>query len=162
MDMQTRWILVADASRARLFREQQFAKHYDLIGTFEHQESRAHVRDLMADATARKPGGMSTAMHVHGSITGVVHGRPGGAPATDAKQVESGKFAHQLCGILEQALDQHAYDSLVVAAPPRFLGMLRGTMSHEVAKHLEASIDKDLTNLDSREAESRMRDELRG
>jgi protein required for attachment to host cells len=157
--MRTRWILVADASRATLFREPEHAKHYALIGTYDHEASRAHVRDLVSDAFGRKPGGMSAAVHV-GSITNAVHGRPGAAPTTDAKQVESDKFARELCDVLSQGLDQHAYDGLVLVAPPRFLGQLRSTMSHEVAKHVEASIDKDLSKLTPREAELRMREAL--
>src|SRR5579884_4315224 len=101
--MSTRYVLVADASRARLFHERTHGA-YELVATFDHADSRARVRDLMADATGRKPVGPSVGAHYGGRSVSLGSGRPGVAPDTDAKEVEAEKFARELADVLEAQL----------------------------------------------------------
>src|SRR4051812_46621165 len=154
------WVLVCDASRARLLQEQPRGSALSLVGTFEHAESRARGRDLMADAPGRKPVGPVPAARVPGQ--GSAHGRPGAAPDTDPKDVEAEKFAHELAEVLERGRSDHAYEELVIAAPPHFLGTLRSVMSSQVAKHIEATLDKDLTGLELPELVKRLHSSRRG
>jgi protein required for attachment to host cells len=135
------WILVADASRARLFREQR--GKCIMIGEFEHPESRASVRELVSDANGRKPG------------AGYGH-RPGAEPHTDPKDVEAEKFAHRLAESLERGLHVHAFEQLVLIAPPRFMGELKGRLSDQVQKRLLKTIKKNLTALEPREIAARI------
>lgn len=152
------WILVCDASRARLFREAPKHKGLELIQELDHAESRAHVRDLMADANGRKPVGPVPARSTNGQ--GGAYGRPGAEPDTDAKEVEAQKFARELSSVLERGLFDHAYDRLVLVAPPHFLGTLRQTVSTQVQKRLEITIDKDLTQIPPKDLESRLNGSL--
>jgi protein required for attachment to host cells len=152
------WILVCDASRARLFREKPQGKGLEQVTELEHGESRLHVRDLMSDANGRKPVGPVPARSATGQ--GGAYGRPGAAPDTDPKEVEAQKFARELADMLEKGLNDHAYEHLVVVAPPHFLGTIRGTVSAQVKKHLETTIDKDLTNLDLPELTRRLESSL--
>lgn len=148
--MDSRWILIADASRARVFRENDQSDRYEILQTFEHEASRARSRDLMADTNGRKPGGPSLGA-VHGGGRSVSHevGRVGAAPDTEPKEVEAQKFARELAHYLEAQLNQHAYDKLMIAAPPHFLGLLRGCLSAQVDKHVQTTLNKDLTHLDT-------------
>lgn len=148
------WILVCDASRARLFRDAPRGKRLVQVDAFEHPESRARARDLMADAHGRKPVGPVPARSGRGQ--GTAYGRPGAEPETDPKEVEAQKFARELAGVLEKGLDRHEYERLIIVAPPRFLGALRSVVSHEVEKHIEGTIDKDLTNLDFQELSNKL------
>jgi protein required for attachment to host cells len=150
----TLWILVCDASRARLLRTTSKNRGLVMIEAFEHRESRAHVRDLMADAHGRKPVGPVPASRAYGPGGG--HGRPGAEPDTDAKEVEAQKFARELAGMLEKRLNEHAYDQLIIAAPPHFLGTVRNAVSTQVAKHIEATIDKDFTGLELHDLADRL------
>ena len=84
----TTWILVCDASRARLFAETGPGRAFSLLASFEHPSSREHVRELMADANGRKPVGGSRGAGVNGRPGGF-HGRPGAEPDTDPKEVET-------------------------------------------------------------------------
>jgi protein required for attachment to host cells len=154
------WILVCDASHARLLQEKPRGGKLSLIGTYEHAESRAHVRDLTADAQGRKPVGPVPAARVTGQGGG--YGRPGVEPETDAKEVEAQKFARELAEVLEKGRNDHAYEQVVIAAPPHFLGTLRGAMSSQVAKHIEATLDKDLTGLELPELMKRFHSSRRG
>jgi protein required for attachment to host cells len=148
------WILVCDASRARLFRDAPRGKKLVQIQELEHPESRERVRDLMADANGRKPVGPVPARSVQGQ--GGAYGRPGAEPDSDPKDVEAQKFARELAHVLEKGLQQHEYERLIIVAPPRFLGTLRDVVSSQVEKHIESTIGKDLTNLDFQELANRL------
>ena len=139
------WILVCDASRALLFHNKDRGKGLEHLQALEHPDSRAHVRDLMADAQGRKPVGPVPARAGNGPSG--AYGRPGAAPDTDPKEVEAQKFARELADMLEKGLNAHAYERLILVAPPQFLGTMKDTVSHQVSKHLEATVHKDLTNM---------------
>jgi protein required for attachment to host cells len=158
MDRTTTWCLVCDASRATLFRETTPRRTFEPIESFAHPESRLRVRDLMADAQGRKPVGGSRG-DGQGSRPGGFHGRPGAEPDTDPKEVEAQKFARDLVATLEKGFDDHAYDALILVAPPHFLGMLRAMLSDRVTRKLVTTIDKDLAALDAREIERRVKAE---
>lgn len=149
------WVLVCDASRARLFRDAPQGKGLIQVEAFEHPSSRERARDLMADAYGRKPVGPAPARSGLGQ--GTAHGRPGAEPDSDPKDVEAQKFARELAGVLDKGLSQHEYEHLIIVAPPRFLGHIRNMVSREVEKHIDGTIDKDLTNLDFQELAERLR-----
>ena len=156
MPERTTWILVCDASRARLFAETGPARELSLVGSYEHPQSRERVRDLVTDSNGRKPIGGSHAVGLNGRHGGF-HGRPGVEPDTDPKDVEAIKFARSLADTLEKGFDAHAYDALVVTAPPRFLGQLKETMSEKVKRRMTMAIDKDLSLLPPRDIARRIR-----
>lgn len=139
----TTFVLIADASRARLFRRgSEETAALELVEAFEHPESRAMARDLMAD----KPGRAFTG-------GGQVGGRSAKEYATDPKEVEAQKFARSLADRLASLYDAHAFHELVLAAPPKFLGLLRATLAahtNHVADTVVASHEKDYTQLDVR------------
>jgi protein required for attachment to host cells len=148
------WVLVCNASRARLLRAPANGKRFTQIETFNHSESRAHVHDLVTDAQGRKPIGPVPAGMVQGQGGG--YGHPGAEPATDPKEIEAQKFAHELADMLERGLNEHAYERLIIAATPHFLGILRNAVSAQVAKHIETTLDKDLTGLELPEVKKRV------
>ena len=140
------WILVCDASRARLFQMEQ-AGRLELLEELEHPASRARIRDLMAVANGRKPNGQAGHRNNH---------RPGAAPDTDAKEVETMKFAQELAERLDKGRVEHHFDRLVLVAPPHFLGLLKGTLDDQVQKLLAHTVDKDLTGFQARELPERL------
>lgn len=162
MTTKASWILMCDASRAHLYREEPNRRGFTLLESLEHSKSRARVRDLMADAQGRKPngnpGGVGHGGPPGGTSGGTYLGRPGAAPDTDPKEVEAQKFARELAERLEKGLNAHQYDGLVLIAPPQFLGLLKATVSQHVGKHIEATIDKDLSGLDGPRREERLRE----
>jgi protein required for attachment to host cells len=145
---------VCNASRARLLRAPANGKRFTQIETFNHSESRAHVHDLVADAQGRKPVGPVPASMAQGQ--GGAHGRPGVESVTDPKEVEGQKFARELADVLERGLQEHTYERLIIAATPHFLGLLRSAVSVQVEKHIETTIDKDLTGLELPEVKKRV------
>ena len=140
------WVLVCDASRARVFAARRSAEdgfHLRLLREFENPAGRARVSDLVSDRPGR----------VRQSSTGAT---PSMAAQHDAAEVESDRFAHDLGRHLEQGFDAHDFERVVLVAPPRFLGVLRQKLSDPVARAVRLSLDKDFTMLEERDLEQRM------
>lgn len=142
----TVWVLVCDASRARLFQVER-GDELGMIEELDHPASRARVRDLMADANGRKPNGQPGPRH---------NNRPGAAPDTDPKEVEAQKFAQMLADKLDKGRLAHSFDRLILAAPPHFLGLLKNTLDDQVQKLLALTVSKDFTGVEARELQERL------
>ena len=136
------WILVANASRARLFSTDELAETWNLNEEFHHEESRVPSRELKNQPD--NPNGGT--LHKPSSESGS-HGR---------QQLEHERFARQLADRLEQGLNDQAYERLVVAAPPEFLGRLRRVLSPRVHQHLMMDLRADYSNVPVRELPERI------
>lgn len=143
------FVVVADASRAKLYQKPDNQSKLMLLEEFDHPEGRAKAMDLMAD----KPG----RTFASGPTT---KGRSAKEYRTDPKQVEAEKFARALGRRLAELFDAHAFDDLVIAAPPKFMGLLRAALEthHDhVSNHVVAWHEKDYTTLtDVRELSERL------
>jgi len=142
------WILVSNASRARLFATPSKLKPWVLVQEFEHPESRVKGQDIMAD----KPGRVRQSF---GAGT-----RPAMEPTTPPKEVEAEHFAQELAGAIEGGHGRNEFARLVLVAPPQFLGMLRKCLSAAASKRIVATIDKDYTQLHERDLPERVVEEL--
>lgn len=141
--MRPTWVVVCDASRGRVFHVGPRRHQWRLVHELEHPEGRAKGRELLSD----RPGRMKQS----GSAL-----RPAMELPTGPHQVESEKFARLISKVLEAGLAEHAYERLVLVAPPHFLGLLRSVLHQNVAKQVEASIDKDYASLDAGELAERL------
>jgi len=153
MQQKSTWVLVCDASRAKLMEQRPNTEGYSVLKEFDHPGSRARVSEIMSDTNGRKPVGPSRGV---GNGQTIGYGSPGAAPTTDPTEVEHEKFARELTKALERGRLDHAYESLIIAAPPQFLGLIRGLMGDPLARHVQLTIDKDFTNLDTRELATRI------
>ena len=109
------WVLLADASRAKLFEMRGLEKPV-LFRELEHRESREQGRDLIGN----RPN--ASQHHLEGDT------RARWSPGS-LRTVESERFARELTALLEKARAENAFDELVVSAPPHLLGELRGQFS---------------------------------
>ena len=123
------WIVVADASRARLFETGVVDGAMTEIADLGHPEGRMHDREL-----TRGPLPASQE-----SVGPVSHGIE---PHTSVREKVSQEFARELAELLEHGRVNHAFDALVLVAEPRFLGVLRSSIGREVSKLLVGSIGK--------------------
>ncbi|ATB30859.1 host attachment protein [Melittangium boletus] len=136
------WILVANASRARLFSTDERAEKWDLREELFHEESRQRSVDLLNQpenpnaGTLRKP-----------SAENEPNGR---------QSLEHDRFARQLAERLERGLNDRAYERLVIAAPPEFLGRLRKVISQRVHQHLMMDLRADYSNIPAQELPERI------
>jgi len=128
----TTWILVADEFRARLFEAQAKDGKLEEIDDITYPEGRMQDGEMTRDRLPR----------VHESVGGARHAIE---PHTSIRDKVHLKFARELAERLEHGRVNHAYEELVLVAGPRFLGLLRSTIGHEVSKLLVKSIGKDIT-----------------
>jgi protein required for attachment to host cells len=143
------WILVCDAARARLFEIRDDDPSWHAVGVFDHAESRAKASDLAGDHSGQRS---SEGRSVHHNAL---------APASSPKEVEKGHFGHSLATMLDQAMRSKRFHRWVLVAPPHFLGMLKNELTPELQKHLLATVDKDLTQLELPNLTERLKDTVR-
>ncbi len=130
--MQSTWIVVADSSRARIFRGVSDNGKLVEVESLDHPQSRAKARDLVEDGTTT-------------TFASVGNGRSA-VGADDAPQIhEHEVFARKLAEKLAHGRFENKYDKLVLMAPPQFLGTLRNVLGNQFAKLIVQTVSKDLT-----------------
>lgn len=138
------WIVVADASRGRIFASSKKGAPWKLLDERDHPESRMKNRDINMKEQGRTR-----------QSFGAGH-RPRMEPDTEPKEVEAEHFAHELAERLSDGMKQRACSGLVLVAPPHFLGILRNSLDAQTSKCLAAAVDKDYTDSDVRELMTRL------
>lgn len=133
--MSTTWILVANASSARLYANQGPKKGLQLVKQFDHPESREKASDLVSD----RPG--QTRGNGHGAFVA----------ATDPKQHEADRFALELSNELDQGRGANSYGRLILVASSPFMGMLNSHLSSHVRALASETIEKDYTKATEKE-----------
>jgi protein required for attachment to host cells len=129
------WILICDASRARIFETNAESRSLRLVRELAHAESRAKDHELVSDT----PGRMSKG-YAHVPVD-----------AASPHRVEAERFAKQIARTLHDAADKRSYDAAAIVAPPHFLGVLRDTFCATVSRRIVTTLDRDLTHLSDRE-----------
>jgi protein required for attachment to host cells len=127
------WIVIADAGTARIFRSDEALVAWTGVRTLSNDRIHLHAADLASDhrgATRARPGGDRSALDRH----------------TDPHDVERVRFAGAVADAIDEGLASGAYERLVIAAAPKFLGDLREKLSDRVARRLAASIPHDFTH----------------
>jgi protein required for attachment to host cells len=135
----TTWILVSNASQARILAGQDATRAFSLVEEFSHPQSREKGIDVLSD----RPGRVL-------QRTGLGE-RSAMEPDQTPREIEAEHFARALAERLERGLQDHAFSRLAIVAPPHFLGLLRQQLSKDVEKHLVVSLDKDYTQVEPRE-----------
>jgi protein required for attachment to host cells len=138
------WILAADSTGARLFEATARDGELVLRASFESPQSRLHGSDFTSERVGRVQESANTARH-------------GIEPRADPHEKVVQQFAHELARMLDRGRVEHAYEHLVLLAPPRFLGQLRGALDEKVARLVVKSLDKDATGADIGEVEAILR-----
>jgi protein required for attachment to host cells len=139
--MQKTWILAADNARARIFEVEGVRTNFHEIQDFVNEAGRDYNRDLRTDAKGRFYGkGERDQAHT-------------ADPDVDAVRHETELFSKQVGEYLEKGRTEHRYDQLFLIAYPKFLGMLRQSMSEEARQLIKDEIPKDISQLKATEIE---------
>jgi protein required for attachment to host cells len=136
------WVVVCDGKKALLLVNAGDAKFLNLKTreVLEHADLKTH--ELGTDAPGR-------------SFSSVGHGRSA-VEQTDWHTQEEHRFLHKLAGRLDAAVNAGEAKSIVIVAPPRALGVLRQTYSHNLRAVLRGEVDKDLVKLPIHEIEKHL------
>ena len=141
----TTWILIADASRARILKNDGPGRGLDAIEDMIFQGENRKLKDIMAD----KPG------RSYDSVGG---GRHAMEYKSDAEHEDERAFANTLITVLQEAHGRKDYDQLILIAPPKMLGDIRAVLPDTLKAVTSAEINKDLTHIPN----SDMADHLTG
>jgi protein required for attachment to host cells len=140
--MKPHWILVANATQARLLQQEE-GEPLVVLQAFHHPAGRQHSAQLGDDKAGREVSG---------------HGFGGSPyqPRVDAQTKEHLHFAHELADHLEKAAAQHQYAAVVLYASSPFLGELKQALGDGTRKLLAGTHDVDLTSFGITEIEQRL------
>jgi len=125
------YILVADSSQAIIYAKIDHENTLTEIRHFECLNCKLHNIDLVSD----KPGRVTqqSGKRAKGLST---HQSP--------KDREVEIFAKSLCDFLNKARKENKFDELILAAPPKFLGVLHKKLNTETSKMIRQNINKNL------------------
>lgn len=137
--MTTTWVLIADRSHARIVAHRAPGKGLELVEEIEHPEGRLRDGDIDSDVQGR-------------SFDIAGEGRHAMSQSVLPHEQVAIAFARQLAEKVRAGRNEHRFDQLVLAAEPRFLGLLRDALdaptrqlvSAEIHKHLLGHNDGDL------------------
>ena len=144
--MATTWVLVANASEARLFQRQKAGQGLELIKEFSHPESRAKGIELASDG----PG--------HFQSSGA---RGAFADTTTPKEYEAERFSMELVKALEAGRVANSYQRLVLVASPHFYGLLNSHMGSQISAMVDIHLSKDYTKLAAKELYDQLSEHVR-
>ncbi|MGZ3722314.1 MAG: host attachment protein [Bdellovibrionales bacterium] len=133
--MAAKWIVVADRTKARIFKEKPFTNIKTLKNDLGREKNRAMTTD--------KPG-WSRSKFSQPSSTHALTGEK--SPHEDAAV----QFARTLCRYLEHESQEHSFDGLLIAAEAKMMGRIRDSLP----KHLSEKADwlkKDFGHLSEHE-----------
>lgn len=136
------WILIANASRARLFAKDEGDDRWVLVEQFEHRQSREHSQALGERVNQPAAGTLNHA---------VWEDEP-----QARQEMEGERFARELCERLARGVDDQAFGQLLLAASPHFLGLLRRGLAPRVQQRLWKDLHFDYTQVPARELAERV------
>jgi len=138
-------VLVANASRARLFERDAENGAMRETASFVHPQTRLKSQALGHD----RPG------HAHKGVASTAF-----PPHTDPHQKEHTVFARELGQRLDVLVQTRRYPHIAVLASNPFLGELNKEISPATRKLLQAAVALDLTAFDGAELEHRVAEAL--
>lgn len=133
--MATAWVVVADATRARILSAEKPASELKELHTLTHPAARLHEGDLTSDRPGRDRNGSTSGSHDVGHTT-------------DAKQEEAIRFAGKVNEAVESGRAAGKFKKLYVIAAPSFLGLLRKSYSSATRQLIAGEIDKNVATSD--------------
>jgi protein required for attachment to host cells len=125
------WILVANASLAKLYANLGPNKGLTLVKELIHPKSRQKNGELVSDR--------SGANGANGSGGGSMQ------PQTLPKQHEAKVFAHEIAHALYQGRTANAFKRAILVAPPAFMGLLNAEIDGPTSQMITDRFEKDYT-----------------
>jgi len=141
--MSITWVMVANASHAKLFSNEGPNKGLQLIKELSHPESREKASELVSDRIGNFAGSGSYAQ------------------PTPPKVHEAERFAAEIAQELEHGRLQNTYGRLILVTSAHFMGLLNYRLSQPVRDKISDSINKDYTSLQVKELAGHLENYIR-
>jgi protein required for attachment to host cells len=139
------WVVVADGAHARIYFNNGIGKGLAPVpgGTLDTPNLKG--REIVSDRPGR-------------SFDSGGQGRHAMESDVDPQRHEETQFLRELAQLLEERAKSHAYDRLVLVAPPRALGALRQALAKNAQSRIVAEVDKDLVAFQADDIAARLGD----
>jgi protein required for attachment to host cells len=139
------WLVIANASRARVLEETGEAGAYVHVADLVHPESRLKGSELANDRPGHVPGPSA-----HGT------GSSAFDPRTDPHEREHDVFAREIAALLDAGVADGRCGGVLLVASDPFLGHVKGHLAAHTAKALLRTVSADYTALTERELAQRL------
>lgn len=149
--MKTTWILVADEAIARILVYGK-ARRLEPVEEITDPDAHADNAEMRRDAYGRRAAG-GTSGHAPASVTA--------SAGEDPLHQHAEVFARHVAEVIAQAQQHGRFDSLMVVAPPRFLGLLRKAFAKPVSEAIQFELDKDFVHFTNEDIQERLGTNLR-
>lgn len=136
------WVLVADGEKARFF--MNLGPGRGLVDA--PVEDQVHENPPSHEQGTERPG------RVHDRLGAHSHAMEN---PVDWHRFEKAKFAQEMAALLDRAADAGEFERLILIAPPKTLGDLRGALG-KAADKVIGELDKDLTAFKANEVADRL------
>jgi protein required for attachment to host cells len=136
---ETTWVLVCDGARGRIFVHRGPGSGLELVSSEDHAASHRSTHEMGSERPGRTFDSTGTG------------GRHAMEPRVDWHRFEKQHFAREMAALVNQAASDKLFDRLIVVAPARTLGELRGALDLHLGPRLAGELAKDLTHLDGHE-----------
>ncbi len=141
----THWIAVADSQVCRIYSSDETLERWTPVRVLDNPRLYPDPGDLGGRGrTQAMPGGPKSAMDRQ----------------TDPVDSERIRFAREVAEALEEGFVRGDWDRLILAAPPKFLGTLRGELSDRVARGVVAAVHHDFVKTAERDLPNALRKHL--
>lgn len=124
-------VLVADGTKALFLRNHGDQNQLDLRTEAHDEREDRKDRELRTDAQGAK----NNTPGIGRAIT----------EETDFHQQEEDRWVKEAADELKQRALRNDYDALVIIAPPKALGVIRGELHKEVEKRIVLTLNKEMT-----------------
>jgi protein required for attachment to host cells len=129
-DFPTLWVVVAESSRARIF-ETTDGVSLSEIADVVHPEGRLRERQLTSDRQGR-------------TYDSSGRGRHSKQDPVSAHEQENIAFARAIARCLKAARQRNAFETVILIAPPHFLGLLRKSVDPVTLRRIRREVPKDI------------------
>ena len=136
------WILVANASTAKLYANDGPNHGLALLKEFDHPDSRRKNADLASD----RAGAMQMSGNGHGARQ----------PQSTPKENAARHFAQELAGELHLGRCRNEASRMILVAPPAFMGLLNATLDASTEHIVSNRFEKDYTKAPPQELVSKL------
>ena len=137
------WVVVADASAARIF-------------SFTDKNGEWSLHETIQGDGSGHPDQTATSRSKASEHKGALHGHGEQNP----KETQERRFAHTLALVLERGHASNAFAKLALVAPPKLLGELRENLSRGLQPNSVAELPRDYTHCGVEELMRLLRSEL--
>ncbi|MBK4733652.1 host attachment protein [Noviherbaspirillum pedocola] len=144
--MTATWIVSANASRARIFAQDNATGPLREINDMINDESRLRVSQNTESERIGPTAGTKTMHNTGGAVPNKGY-EPPQTPDKHAAEL----FARDIIGYLQQGQQRGEFRELSLVVSPKFLGMLRSLMTPQLQAAVRLEIDKDYTHAGAEE-----------